>query len=315
MYNRSILTLLTKEFYPINKNYYFAAIQYEISMSIVLIPNIYFLYATLTCTAFNKRRRLKKTVLLFNVLNILYIVNNLIISSYYLGEYHNGGLIRVRICFYMRRIQMLLFSFINTTPLVLSVERYFNVFSKNDLQRYIVFVVFILVNFPSFMVIASVFFQSDIAWIPDEVCTFTKIPTSPTLSKIIDLIFYFTLGIPLIVGIINFFMIKRLKLRALIYPNFISKNNQNKTIFINLIIQTFQPFLGQWPTILFYYYVYLTGNNIYIVWRILDGFTALSLVSNIFLSIIFLKDVRQAIFRKASNKVVKDVTNVGAIKV
>uniref|UniRef100_A0A0K0EZJ1 G_PROTEIN_RECEP_F1_2 domain-containing protein n=1 Tax=Strongyloides venezuelensis TaxID=75913 RepID=A0A0K0EZJ1_STRVS len=255
MSNSSIITALTGEFYPINKNYYFAAVQYEISMSIVLIPNIYFLYATLTCTAFKKRQMLKRTVLLFNVLNISYIVTNLTISSYYLGEYHNGGLIRVNICFYMRRIQMMLISFLVTTPLVITVHRYFTIFSKKNLQNFFAFAVFIISNFPSFMLFATMFFQSGIRWVPDEICTLIKGSTSPIVNEITGLIYYFTLGVPVIVGTINLFMIKRLNSHASTCPSSKSKQNENKTIFINLIIQTFQPFLGQWPSIIFYFYL------------------------------------------------------------
>uniref|UniRef100_A0A0N5BNS1 G_PROTEIN_RECEP_F1_2 domain-containing protein n=1 Tax=Strongyloides papillosus TaxID=174720 RepID=A0A0N5BNS1_STREA len=314
MSNSSILFALTEEFYPINKNYYFAAIQYEVSMSIVLIPNLYFLYATLTCAAFKKRQILKRTVLGFNILNILCIVTSLTISSYYLSGYHNGGLIRVNICFYMRRIQLMLMTFLVTTPLVFTVERYFTVFSRNNFQKYIAFTVFILVNFPSFMMFATMFFQSNIAWVPDEICTLIKSATSPIVNQIIGLTYYITLGVPLIVGIINFFMIKRLNSQASTCPNSKSRQNENKTIFINLIIQTLQPFLGQLPSILFYFYLQSTGNNIYVVWRILDGLTALSLVSNILFSIFFIKDVRNTIFRRTSIKVVNEVTNVAPIK-
>uniref|UniRef100_A0A0K0FKY8 G_PROTEIN_RECEP_F1_2 domain-containing protein n=1 Tax=Strongyloides venezuelensis TaxID=75913 RepID=A0A0K0FKY8_STRVS len=319
MSNSSFLFALTEEFYPINKNYYFAAIQYVVSMSIALIPNLFFLYATFTCSAFKKRQILKRTVLVFNILNIICIVTSLTISSYYLNGYYNGGLIRVNICFYMRRIQLMLMTLLVTTPLVFTVERYFTVFSRNNFQKCIAFAVFILVNFPSFVMFATMFFQSDIAWVPDEICTLIKSSTSSTVNKIIELIYYFTLGVPLIVGIINFFMIKRLNSQASTCPSSKSKQNENKTIFINLIIQTLQPFIGQWPSILFYFYLQSSGNNIYIVWRILDGLTALSLVSNILFSIVFIKDVRNTIFRRTifrriSIKVVNEVTNVAPIK-
>uniref|UniRef100_A0A0K0FDM6 G_PROTEIN_RECEP_F1_2 domain-containing protein n=1 Tax=Strongyloides venezuelensis TaxID=75913 RepID=A0A0K0FDM6_STRVS len=313
MSNNSILLVLTEEFYPINKNYYFAAVQYVISMSIVLIPNFYFLYVVLTCAAFKKRQMLKRTVLVFNILNIVYIVNNLTISSYYLNGYHNGGLIRVNICFYMRRIQMMIMTFLVTTPLVFTVERYFTVFSRNNLQKYIAFTVFIISNFPSFMLFATMFFQSNIAWVPDEICTLIKGATSPVINQITGLIYYFTLGVPLIVGIINFFMIRRLNTIASTCLSSKSKQNENKTVFTNLIIQTFQPFLGQWPSILFYFYLMSSGNNIYVVWRILDGLTALSLISNILFSIVFIKDIRNTIFRRIGIKVINEVTNVVTI--
>uniref|UniRef100_A0A0N5BTM6 G_PROTEIN_RECEP_F1_2 domain-containing protein n=1 Tax=Strongyloides papillosus TaxID=174720 RepID=A0A0N5BTM6_STREA len=313
MSNTSDLFSLPKEFYPINKNYYFAAIQYEISMSIVLIPNLYFLYAILTCTVLKKRRLLKRTVLLFNILNILYIFTNLTISSYYLGEYHNGGLIRVKMCYYIRRIQMMLISFLVSTPLVITVERYFTVFSRNNFQKYIAFTVFIIVNFPSFMLFATMFFRSGIRWVPDEICTLIKGATSPIVNQIIDFIYYFTIVVPVIVGSINFFMIERLNSHASTSSSSKSKQKENKTIFINLIIQTFQPFLGQWPSVIFYFYLKLTGDNIYIVWRILDGLTALSLILNVLFSIVFIKDVREAIFRRTSIKVVNEVTNAVTI--
>uniref|UniRef100_A0A0N5B2N5 G_PROTEIN_RECEP_F1_2 domain-containing protein n=1 Tax=Strongyloides papillosus TaxID=174720 RepID=A0A0N5B2N5_STREA len=314
MSNSSVLFSLKEEFYPINRNYYFAAIQYEISMSIVLIPNLYFLYATLTSIAFKKRKILRRTVLIFNILNIICIVTSLTVSSYYLSRYHNDGFIEVNTCFYMRRTQMILLPFLVTTPLVFTVERYFAVFSRNNFQKYFAFAVFILFNFPSFMMIAAMFFQSNIEWVPDEICTLIKSPTSSTVNQITGLMYYFVLVVPLIVGIINFFMIKRLNSQASTSPILKSKQNENKTIFINLIIQTFQPFLGQWPSLLFFFYLKSTGHNIYIVWRILDGLTALSLFSNILFSIIFIKDVRNTVFKRTSNIVVNKVANLTTIK-
>uniref|UniRef100_A0A0K0FE85 G_PROTEIN_RECEP_F1_2 domain-containing protein n=1 Tax=Strongyloides venezuelensis TaxID=75913 RepID=A0A0K0FE85_STRVS len=314
MSNSLVLFALTEEFYPIRKNYYFAAVQIEISMSIVLITNLYFLYAILTSAAFKKRQTLKKTILLFNILNITYIVTDLTISSYYLGEYHNGGMVNVKNCYFMRRIQMLLVSFLVTTPLVFTVHRYFTVFSRSNLQKFVAFAVFIISNFPSFVLFATMFFRSRIEWVPDNICTLIKGSTSPIVHQITDLIFSFAFIVPLIVGFINFYMIKRLNSHASTCPSSKSKQNENKTIFINLIIQTFQPFLGQWPSIIFYFYLQSTGDNIYIVWRILDGLTALSLISNILFSIVFIKDVRQAIFRRTSIKGVNEVTNVVTIK-
>uniref|UniRef100_A0A0K0EZJ3 G_PROTEIN_RECEP_F1_2 domain-containing protein n=1 Tax=Strongyloides venezuelensis TaxID=75913 RepID=A0A0K0EZJ3_STRVS len=255
MSNSSVLFSLTEEFYPINRNYYFAAVEYEISMSIVLIPNLYFLYATLTSTAFKKRQALKKTVLLFNILNIIFIIHNLSISSYYLYRYHYGGVIRVKICSCMRKIQMILISFLVTTPLVITVHRYFTIFSRRNLQKYIAFAVFILSNFPSFMLFATMFFQSGIKWVPDEICTLIQGSTLPIVNKINDLLYYFAAIVPLIVGFINFYMIKRLNLHASNVSSSKSKRNENKTIFINLIIQTFQPFIGQGPSIIFYFYL------------------------------------------------------------
>uniref|UniRef100_A0A0N5B443 G_PROTEIN_RECEP_F1_2 domain-containing protein n=1 Tax=Strongyloides papillosus TaxID=174720 RepID=A0A0N5B443_STREA len=267
MSNSSVLFVLTKEFYPINKNYYFAAVQNEISMSIDLIPNLYFLYAILTSIAFKNRQMLKRTVLLLNILNIMYTVTNLTISSYYLYRYHNGGVIRVKSCFYMRKIQMMLISFLVTTPLVVTVQRYFTIFSRSNLQKYIAFAVFIIVNFPSFMLFATMFFQSDIKWVPDEVCTLIKGVTSPIVNQITNLIYFFAFGVPVVVGSINFYMIKRLNSQASAYRNSKSKQNENRKIIINLLIQTFQPLIGQCPSILFYLYLKLTGDNIYIVWR------------------------------------------------
>uniref|UniRef100_A0A0K0FE86 G-protein coupled receptors family 1 profile domain-containing protein n=1 Tax=Strongyloides venezuelensis TaxID=75913 RepID=A0A0K0FE86_STRVS len=158
------------------------------------------------------------------------------------------------------------------------------------------------------------FFQSGTKWVPDEICTLIKGSTLPIVDKISDLLYYFAATVPLIVGFINFYMIKCLNLHASKFSSSKSKQNDNKTIFINLIIQTFQPLIGQGPLIIFHFYLKSTGNNIYIVWRILDGLTALSLISNILFSIVLLKDVRNAIFRRKSNKVVNKAMNVGKIK-
>uniref|UniRef100_A0A0K0G0M5 G-protein coupled receptors family 1 profile domain-containing protein n=1 Tax=Strongyloides venezuelensis TaxID=75913 RepID=A0A0K0G0M5_STRVS len=294
MSNSSILLVLTEEFYPINRNYYFAAIQNEILMSIVLIPNLYFLYAILKSTALEKRKIFKRTVLVFNILNIICIVTCLAVFTYYLSEYHNEGLINVNICFYLRRTQMIILPFLVTTSLVFTVERYFAVFSSNNFQKYIALSVFIIFNIPSFLMIAGMFFQSNIQWIPDEICTLIKIPTSFRINQITGSIYYLLLVIPLIVGIINFFMIKRLNLQASTNLHSKSKQNENKTVFINLIIQTLQPLFGQWPSLLFFYY--------------------LRSISNILFSIIFIKDVRNTIFRRESSKVVNKVANVIPIK-
>uniref|UniRef100_A0A0K0G620 G_PROTEIN_RECEP_F1_2 domain-containing protein n=1 Tax=Strongyloides venezuelensis TaxID=75913 RepID=A0A0K0G620_STRVS len=249
MSNSSVLFALEEEFYPINDKYFFAAVQKEILMSIVLIPNLYFLYAILTSAVFKKRQTLKRTVFLFNILNILFIANNLLISSYYLYLYHHGGVIRVKICSYMRKIQMILISFLVTTPLVITVHRYFTIFSRRNLQIYIAFAVFILSNFPSFTLFATMFFQSGTKWVPDEICTLIKGSTLPIVDKISDLLYYFAATVPLIVGFINFYMIKCLNLHASKFSSSKSKQNDNKTIFINLIIQTFQPLIGQGPLI------------------------------------------------------------------
>uniref|UniRef100_A0A0N5C7P1 G_PROTEIN_RECEP_F1_2 domain-containing protein n=1 Tax=Strongyloides papillosus TaxID=174720 RepID=A0A0N5C7P1_STREA len=313
MSNSSVLFALEEEFYPINRDYYFAAIQNEISMSIALIPNLYFLYAILTSIAFKKRKILRRTVLVFNILNIMSIVTSLTVFTYYLGVYHNEGLINVNICFYMRSIQGIFLTFLVTIPLFFTVERYFIVISNNNLQKCIAFAVSIFFNFSSLMSLAITFFQSDIEWVPNQICALTKSSTSSTVNQITGILNYFVLVVPLIVGIINFSMIKRLNSQAPISPSSKFKQNENKTIFINLIIQTFQPFFGQWPSTLFFFYLKSTGHNIYIVWRILDGLTAFSLVSNILFSIIFIKDVRNTVFKRTSN-IVNKVANVVTIK-
>uniref|UniRef100_A0A0N5C7P4 G_PROTEIN_RECEP_F1_2 domain-containing protein n=1 Tax=Strongyloides papillosus TaxID=174720 RepID=A0A0N5C7P4_STREA len=314
MSNNSVLFALEEEFYPINRDYYFAAIQNEISMSIALIPNLYFLYAILASTAFKNRQILKRTVLVFNILNIICIVTSLALFTFYLSVYHNEGLINVNICFYIRSIQGIFLTFLVTIPLFFTVERYFILISRNKLQKCIAFAASIFFHFPSFMSFYTTFFQSDIKWVPDEICALTKSPASSTVSQITGFMHYFVLVVPLIVGIINFFMIKRLNSQVSTSPNSKSNQNENKTIFINLIIQTLQPFFGQWPSTLFFFYLKSTGHNIYIVWRILDGLTAFSLVSNILFSIIFIKDIRNTVFKRTSNIVVNKVTNVVTIK-
>uniref|UniRef100_A0A0K0EZJ2 G-protein coupled receptors family 1 profile domain-containing protein n=1 Tax=Strongyloides venezuelensis TaxID=75913 RepID=A0A0K0EZJ2_STRVS len=105
------------------------------------------------------------------------------------------------------------------------------------------------------MLFATMFFQSGIKWVPDEICTLIQDSTSPIVNKINDLLYFFAVIVPLIVGFINFCMIKRLNVHASNLSCLNSKQNENKTIFINLIIQTFQPLLGQWPSIIFYYYL------------------------------------------------------------
>ncbi|CEF63980.1 Hypothetical protein SRAE_1000223600 [Strongyloides ratti] len=310
MSNITFLLTLSEEYYPINKGYYTAAIQYEISMAIVLLPNIYFLYITLSESVFKKRPSLKKTILTFSILNITYIITNLIISSYYLNGYLNNGLIKVNTCYYIRRIQMLLMTFLVTIPLVFTVHRYFTVFSKNNYQNYICLIVFIISNFPSFTLFSTLFITSNVVWTPDEICTFIRNSASTTINNIIGLIYYFTLGVPLIVGIINLFLIRRLNTLTVTSSAAKCNRSENKTIFVNLLIQTIQPFIGQWPSILFYFYLVSTKNNIYVVWRILDGLTAISLVSNILFSIIFIKEVRNVVFRRIGINHVSAVINV-----
>uniref|UniRef100_A0AAF5CZ68 Uncharacterized protein n=2 Tax=Strongyloides stercoralis TaxID=6248 RepID=A0AAF5CZ68_STRER len=297
-----------KKFYPINKSYYYAAIQQEIMMSIVFLPNLYYLYVTLSDTVFKKRPLLKKTILIFTILNILYIINTITAMSYYLNGYFNDGLIRVETCFYIRRTQMLLLTFLVTFPLVFTVHRYFTVFSQNSYQNYICIVIFIVSNIPSFTLFAAMFLKKKNIWVPDEVCTFIRVSSISGINKIVDSTYYVTLGVPLIVGIINVLLIRRLSKLSKTSSVGMCKRNENKTVFINLFIQTFQPFIGQWPSILFYYYLVLTQNNIYLVWRIIDALIAISLVLNIFFSMIFIKDVRNAVFRKIGIKYANTVT-------
>uniref|UniRef100_A0A0N5A4I6 G_PROTEIN_RECEP_F1_2 domain-containing protein n=1 Tax=Parastrongyloides trichosuri TaxID=131310 RepID=A0A0N5A4I6_PARTI len=86
-----------------------------------------------------------------------------------------------------------------------------------------------------------------------------------------------------------------------------SSKKENKTVLINLIIQTIQPFIGQWPSVLYYFYLDKNGNNIPIVWKIFDGLVALSLILNILFTIIFIKDVRDVFLRKLG---INAVTNI-----
>uniref|UniRef100_A0A0K0G679 G_PROTEIN_RECEP_F1_2 domain-containing protein n=1 Tax=Strongyloides venezuelensis TaxID=75913 RepID=A0A0K0G679_STRVS len=154
----------------------------------------------------------------------------------------------------MRITQMIILPFLVTTSLVFTVERYFAVFSSNNFQKYIALSVFIIFNIPSFMMIAGMFFQSNIQWIPDEVCTLIKIPTSSTVNQITGMMYYFVLVVPLIVGIINFFMIKRLNSQASTNLHSKSKQIENKTIFINLLFKQFNLF---W-TIARTYFIFLS---------------------------------------------------------
>uniref|UniRef100_A0A0K0E9V6 G-protein coupled receptors family 1 profile domain-containing protein n=1 Tax=Strongyloides stercoralis TaxID=6248 RepID=A0A0K0E9V6_STRER len=313
MSNVTYLLTLSNEFYPINKDYYYAALQYEITMPIALLPNLYFLYFTLTEKVLKKRPSLKKNILTFTTLNITFIITNLLVSSVYLNGYFNQGLIRVKLCFYIRNIQLTLMTLLVTVPLVFTIDRYFTVFSNNDYQKYICFIVFLLSNFPSFTLVITTFINSNTVWVSDEICTFSKVSTINTINSIIFSIYYITLGIPFIVGIINFFLIRRLNTITVTSAFAKSNKNENKTVFINLIIQTLQPFVGQLPSILFFFYFGLTQNNIYLVWRILDGLSTLSLVLNVLFSIIFIKEVRNAVFRRLSINTINDKKNIVTI--
>uniref|UniRef100_A0A0N4ZCM0 G_PROTEIN_RECEP_F1_2 domain-containing protein n=1 Tax=Parastrongyloides trichosuri TaxID=131310 RepID=A0A0N4ZCM0_PARTI len=307
MANASYLFELTNEPYPINKNYYLPAVQYTISMPIILVPNLYFLYITLTDKVFTKRPVLKTTILTFCFLNIATISFNLMVSSYYLNSYFNGGLIRPSICSYMRRMQMLMMILLVTTPLLFTVHRYFTVFSNGNYQNYISLIICIVANFPALILFISMFLTTDIIWVADEICGYIKNPIVPFYVNTLESIYYVSLAIPLIVLVINFIMIKRLSSLSVTSSVGKHKKNENRIVFINLLIQTLQPFIGQWPSILFYFYLVITKNNIYIVWRILDGLTALSLVLNIIFSIIFIKDVRNVFLKKIGMNVVNIV--------
>uniref|UniRef100_A0A0K0G0M7 G-protein coupled receptors family 1 profile domain-containing protein n=1 Tax=Strongyloides venezuelensis TaxID=75913 RepID=A0A0K0G0M7_STRVS len=127
--------------------------------------------------------------------------------------------------------------------------------SRNNLLKYIAFAASIFVNLLSFMSFATELFQLDIKWVPDEICTLTKSPTSSIVNQITGSTYYLLLVVPLIVGIINFFMIKHLNSQASTNLNLKFKQTESKIIFINLIIQTIQPFFGHWPSTFFSFYL------------------------------------------------------------
>uniref|UniRef100_A0A0N5A159 G_PROTEIN_RECEP_F1_2 domain-containing protein n=1 Tax=Parastrongyloides trichosuri TaxID=131310 RepID=A0A0N5A159_PARTI len=313
MDNATILFKLTKELYPINKDYYNAALQVTISMSIVLIPNLYFLYVVLTESIFSKRPILKNTILTFCFLNISNIIANLIITSNYLYSYNNGEVIIPGVCALMRRASAIPLMLLITTPLIFTVQRYFTVFSKNDFQNYIAFTIFIVVNFPNIILIASMFDNTNIIWMADEVCTYSCAPTLPFFITTLSSIYYISLVVPIIVLIINCYMIKRLSSLSVTSSVAKHKKKENRIVFINLLIQTLQPFVGQWPTILFSFYLQESHNLVYVVWRILDGLTAISHITNIFFSVIFIKDIRNVFLKKFGIKVTHSVGDITTI--
>uniref|UniRef100_A0A0N4Z411 G_PROTEIN_RECEP_F1_2 domain-containing protein n=1 Tax=Parastrongyloides trichosuri TaxID=131310 RepID=A0A0N4Z411_PARTI len=313
MSNETYLLQLKKEFYPINKEYYMAAIQDIISTPIVLLLNGYFLYFTLTESVFTTRKVLKRTVLTFNFLNILIVLQSLILTSYYLNAYFNTGMINPNTCFYIRKIQLILMILLITTPLIFTFHRYFTIFSSSNIQNYIVIIIFVLINFPAIIMFVTMFFNKKIIWVSDEICVYMKLPTTQFYLDVLTSVYYVSLTVPIVVLIINCILLKRLNSLMVTSSLAVMRKNENKIVFINLLIQTIQPFIGQWPAILFYFYLSHTGNNIYLVWRILDALTMLSFVLNILFSIAFVEDVRNAFLKRIGISVSKDNGDIAII--
>uniref|UniRef100_A0AC35THR2 G_PROTEIN_RECEP_F1_2 domain-containing protein n=1 Tax=Rhabditophanes sp. KR3021 TaxID=114890 RepID=A0AC35THR2_9BILA len=280
---------------PINKMFLPASLQVQICLPFFLIPNFYFLMVAMTNESIKKRTWLRNAMLYFPIIILTTGFVTLAIQFLYLSTYFSGGLMNVELCSVLRTTQAFLRALVASSPFIFSVFRYMRVFYKIRYDTLIAVILMLFLNGITLVSVIVNFFSPMSASIHlnDEVCTYMRIFKSNAIATSVEVLaFSVPIVCPILGVLINILFLHKLRMQTCDSGS-ANTSRVNRSVAINLMCNSIEPFLAQFPSTLYFILTDQNTKSSFIVWRLIDGLTCFSYAFSTIASIILIKDIRQ----------------------
>uniref|UniRef100_A0A0N4ZTL9 G_PROTEIN_RECEP_F1_2 domain-containing protein n=1 Tax=Parastrongyloides trichosuri TaxID=131310 RepID=A0A0N4ZTL9_PARTI len=276
---------------PCNPDYYYAAIEIICLLIPALLPNIYFFKLAIYQKLFKNRPILRYTIIIQTTQYIFSTIFTLSITLLYFYSAVNGNEIHMVSCSLLRALQQLFIFSLSSTPFIIAIIRNFSVTKRKHLNILVIFALAIILNTPTLIVLYEFFFSKTMI-IDHEICGKIIEVENMTLVlvNILCIAAYPFLGF--VTNILTYFSLKKQYSRMLRNSRF----KQEKDVILNLSIQSIIPLVSQAPMLILLLLSYINRWQYeYYLWRITDFIYYTHFIYVIFLSTIFIEEIRSHI--------------------